>query len=219
MSTSAIFTLFGLMLAGMASPGPDLFLILRVATKSRRHAVAAAFGVCFGSLIWISLTVFGIAAVLVARPSLMAGIQVLGGAYLGWMGYSMLRTGIISLRQMQHSAAHADVGSVAKLKSPRTYLIQGLFTNLSNPKAVLFFTAVMTPFVPVEAPAWFLAGLAGLLFAMTLAFFMPVALLVSSKRIVRHFLAAGPYIDIVAGCLFALISIVFVIQGVGGLFS
>ena len=51
-------------LVGVASPGPDIILVTRYATRSRRHAIAAAAGIQIGVLFWCAATVFGAAALL-----------------------------------------------------------------------------------------------------------------------------------------------------------
>lgn len=55
-------TIVGLNLVGAAAPGPDIVLITRTATKSRRHGWATAAGIQTGVLLWCTLTVFGFAA-------------------------------------------------------------------------------------------------------------------------------------------------------------
>lgn len=55
-------TIVGLNLIGAAAPGPDIVLITRTATKSRRHGWATAAGIQTGVLLWCTLTVFGFAA-------------------------------------------------------------------------------------------------------------------------------------------------------------
>ena len=74
MSLSAYLTVIVANLLGALSPGPDIILILRTATRSRRHAVAAAFGIQVGVLMWVSLTVLGAAALLTAFPEILDAV-------------------------------------------------------------------------------------------------------------------------------------------------
>ncbi|WP_327786234.1 LysE family translocator, partial [Corynebacterium belfantii] len=82
MGLSQLLTLVGLNVVGMLTPGPDIFLVTRIATKSRPHAYAAVAGIATGLLVWVTLTVFGATAVLTAYPSVLRGIQLVGGAWL-----------------------------------------------------------------------------------------------------------------------------------------
>ena len=83
----------GLNLVGAAAPGPDVILVTRTATRSRPHAWATTCGIQLGVLWWCSLTVFGAAALLTAMPRALQVVQVIGGAYLVWMGINAARQG------------------------------------------------------------------------------------------------------------------------------
>lgn len=69
-------TIVGLNLIGAAAPGPDIVLITRTATKSRRHGWATAAGIQTGVLLWCTLTVFGFAALLLGsvRSAYLRGL-------------------------------------------------------------------------------------------------------------------------------------------------
>lgn len=211
MTWAAFFSLIGFHFVGMASPGPDLFLVLRYATKSRKHALAAVAGVSTGAAMWIMLTVFGLAAVLKASPSLMAGIQLLGGAYLVYMAVSMLRGGIKTLLELRSGAEPAFAS--AMLGSLKSAYRTGVLTNLSNPKIVLFLAAVLSQFVPVDAPMWILLACAFALIVTQIFFFSSMAVLISTEIVMRRLVLAGPWIDIVAGVLFAVMGVIFISAG------
>ncbi|MDO4610302.1 LysE family translocator [Corynebacterium sp.] len=206
MNWANLFTMLGFHVVGMSSPGPDIFLVLRTATRSRRHALAAVAGIVTGSTLWVTLTVLGVAAVMSANPAIMAAIQLLGGLYLGWMAWSMLSGGLRGVRELRAGAAPPPVevalGSVAG--AFRT----GLLTNLSNPKIVLFFTAVLSQFMPVGASWWVQLVYVLALQICAALWFGLIAVVVSTERMTRRMLAAGPWIDVVAGVLFAVLAAV-----------
>lgn len=62
-------------------------------------------------------------------------IMVGGGLYLCWMGYQMLRGAL----KKQDAAAYSPHIELAQ--SGRSFL-KGLLTNLSNPKAIIYFGSV-----------------------------------------------------------------------------
>nr|WP_240393941.1 LysE family transporter [Corynebacterium lactis] len=212
---TAILSLLGVHIIGMASPGPDLFLVLRLATKSRKHAMAAVAGISTGAAMWIALTVFGLAAVLAAIPWLMGAIQLVGGCYLAFMGFTLLRLGLATLREL-HAGASPALGSAA-LKSPTATFRQGFFTNMSNPKIVLFLTAVLSQFIPVSAPVWVLVFCAALLIVSQIAFFCLIAFVVSTDAVVKRMVMAGPWIDSAAGIVFLILGIALITSGVESL--
>lgn len=211
MNWAAFTAMLGIHVVGMTSPGPDIFLILRMATRSRKHALAAMAGIVTGSTVWVTLTVVGVAAVLSSHPALMGGIQLLGGAYLAYMGVRMLVGAVRGIREVQAGGV-AAVGAAA-LGSLGGAFRQGLLTNLSNPKIVLFFAAVLSQFMPVGAPWWVqLVYIAALLITSVLWFGL-IAITVSTEAVVRRMVSAGPWIDLVAGVVFAALGASFIWQG------
>jgi len=105
---------------------------------------------------WIVASVLGLSALMHAFPQILAVLQLVGGAYLAWMGYGAIR-----------NASNPDVPAASRVVHPFRL---GVATNLSNPKAVLFFGAIF---------AQFSAGLpeALLLIGAGLAWFFRFALL------------------------------------------
>ena len=119
----------------MATPGPDLLLLTRMATRSRRHALASVSGISTGLVLWVSLTVFGAAALLISYPVLESVIKLVGGVWLVWMGRGM----ILAARAQFRDRMNADIDVDTIFGTPWKSYQQGLFTNLSNPKVVLYF--------------------------------------------------------------------------------
>ena len=130
----------------MATPGPDLLLLTRMATRSRRHALASVSGISTGLVLWVSLTVFGAAALLISYPVLESVIKLVGGVWLVWMGRGM----ILAARAQFRDRMNADIDVNTIFGTPWKSYQQGLFTNLSNPKVVLYFAAIIAPLMPAH---------------------------------------------------------------------
>jgi len=97
----------------------------------------------------------GFQFVLARYPDVLTAIRLVGGAYLLYLGGRLV---IPTFRRSMHQAAPPET------VSPRSAFAQGLFTNLLNPKAVLFFAAVLPQFIAAgPAPAWVQIGVLGLL--------------------------------------------------------
>jgi threonine/homoserine/homoserine lactone efflux protein len=127
-------------------PGPDMAVILRSATRGRRAGVAAATGAQLGLCVHMLLAVVGLSFVLARHPDVLTAIRVLGGAYLLYLGGRLI---LPTLRRSK------DVSAPPEEVSLRSAFGQGLFTNLLNPKAVLFFAAVLPQFIaPGAIPVW-----------------------------------------------------------------
>jgi threonine/homoserine/homoserine lactone efflux protein len=138
-------------------PGPDFAVILRSATRGARAGGAAATGAQLGLCVHMLLAVVGLSVVLARHPDVLTAIRLIGGAYLLYLGGRLVVPTLRRSRQPRPEQTEGDV-------STRSAFAQGLFTNLLNPKAVLFFAAVLPQFVvPGGAPVWVqVAALGGL---------------------------------------------------------
>ncbi|SEE11589.1 Threonine/homoserine/homoserine lactone efflux protein [Rhodococcus pyridinivorans] len=113
-------------------PGPDLVVVAHAATHSIRRGVLTAMGVVLGLGFHAALAAGGLTALVVSLPAALTALQVVGACILFWFGISMARnTGI-------DSAAAAQ---------PGTGVLTGFVTNATNPKALLFFAAVLPQFI------------------------------------------------------------------------
>ncbi|MBE8470774.1 LysE family translocator [Streptomyces justiciae] len=156
--------------AGMvAMPGADFTVVVRNALVSRRAGVASALGVAGGLLLHTALAVAGVAAVLAAVPALFRALQLLGGAYVLYLGVRTLR----SLSRADTAVEEeSGTGAVRPLR-------QGFVTNALNPKAPITFLSLLPQFVPTGEPALPRTLLLALIVvALALVWFPAVALLV-----------------------------------------
>lgn len=93
----------------------------------------------------------------------------------------------------------------------RRDVARGLATNLANPKALVFFGAVLTPFLRDEVSvAWSVALVAGML-AVALAWFAGLAMVASHRAVNERVGRLLPWVDLVASALFVAVGVAFVI--------
>lgn len=213
MTPAALGALVLLNLVGAASPGPDVILITRQATRSRSHALATVLGIHVGVLMWVSITVLGATALLTAFPQLVDVVQVVGGIWLVWMGQAMVRGGL-----RDRSNPPVDMAdSVARLGTLGQSFRKGLATNLANPKIVLFLAALIAPALPADPSPLTAVTVILTLSASSLVLFSVMATLVSTNAVRTRLLRAGWLIDVLAGAFFILAGCVLVGRGVLGL--
>lgn len=118
------------------TPGADTAIVIRNAiAHDTRAAVATALGSATGLLLWGAASAAGIAAVLAASATLFTIMKVLGALYL-------VHLGVQSWRHAGAGAASAagTPGAGATVDARRAFR---QLTNLSNPKAAPFFTALL----------------------------------------------------------------------------
>jgi threonine/homoserine/homoserine lactone efflux protein len=142
--TPGTWTLFlAVAAAAVLSPGPAMLAILGQALQ--RGAMAAlpvVLGNVVGAVLLMAASVLGLAALLAAVPHGLSALRWAGAGYLAWLGVRALRT-------PDGASVTAD-SAPAKLSAG---VRRGVLIALSNPKAILFFGAVLPQFVDPGRPA------------------------------------------------------------------
>ena len=142
------------------TPGPDIFFIIRNGLcYGLKEAILATIGILTGNLIYLFLVYIGL-SIVGNNPYFQFIIGIFGAVYL-------LRISILIFKEK------VRLNNSCTMKK-NSYL-QGLFLNLSNPKAMLFFSIVITPFLGKNIKISLLALFSGI----ALAFF--IASVISSK--------------------------------------
>ncbi|MHA3684712.1 LysE family translocator [Leucobacter sp. HY1908] len=192
--------------AAVAMPGPDVLLVLRLGVRERRAAVLSALGIMAGNVVWITASVLGMGALLAAAPALLPAIQLVGSAVLAWLGVQSARGGIAQLRQARSGSSEA-----APAHTRRPFVL-GVTTNLANPKALVFFTALLSQFLPAQASVSTQGAIIGAMIVSGVAWFVGIALASSGAGFRARFARLAPWIDVVAGALFVVIAAVIAAQ-------
>lgn len=207
MTISTYVALVGIWVAAIASPGPDLVQIIRLGTKSRTVGVACAVGIMLGSTVWIAASLLGLSALIKAVPEVLAVLQLVGGIYLLFMGVGAIRAGLSAqkLQVAEPDTEQTTVQADSKELTTAQALRIGVYTNLSNPKAVLFFGAVFAQFItPGMGWEWMLLILITLV-VIGFGWFVGFAVLVDK---LASFLARwGHVVDLVTGLVFVALAV------------
>lgn len=122
------------------TPGPAVLFVVSIAlTHGASPGLRASVGIVTMNLFYFMLSATGIGAILLASWELFVLIKWVGAAYLLWLGLNMLFA--------RHTlATHDDSGATANAPSPRAFT-RALITQGSNPKALVFFSAIVPQFV------------------------------------------------------------------------
>jgi threonine/homoserine/homoserine lactone efflux protein len=124
-----------------ALPGPGmLYVLARSLRGGRSEGLASSLGTAAGGMVHVVAGAFGLSAILARSASAFLVIKYLGAAYLIYLGIRSLR----SARSEQQPQAIA-----ARAGSP---FLQGVLTEVLNPKTALFFLAFIPQFVHHASP-------------------------------------------------------------------
>lgn len=217
MTAAALLSILVAWLLAIASPGPDLVQLLRVGAV-RRNGVWCALGIMSGNLLWILASMVGLSALVDAVPGVLTALFLLGGCFLAWMGQGALRGGLAARRAQRAGGTSSVPAAATSTMTPSHAWRLGLATNLSNPKALIFFGAVFAGFVP-PGTSWVARAVVLVMMLVTgVAWFVAVAWMVSVPALGRRLQAAGSWIDIVAGAVFLVIAAALLVEGLARLF-
>ncbi|RQR47301.1 LysE family translocator [Burkholderia sp. Bp9140] len=136
------------------TPGPDTaYIVGRSVAQGRGAGLMSALGISAGCCVHALACAFGLTALLAASAAAFTVIKLAGAAYLIYLGVRMLLT-------KQAAAAGAQAAQATAAKPLRQLFMQGFWTNVLNPKVVLFFVSFFPQFVSADSPHKALAFLA-----------------------------------------------------------
>ncbi len=134
----------GISILVIATPGQDTALTIRnTLVGGRGGGIATAVGVVSGLATWTVATSAGLAALLVASQPLFLAVRLAGAAYLVFLGLQALRAALFTKSDLRPPTSG---GSTTRLRRRVAYR-QGLISNLSNPKIVVFFLSLLPQFI------------------------------------------------------------------------
>lgn len=134
MDLAALVVFAGALMIAAGSPGPSIAaLVSRVLTRGWRDVLPFAVAMWIGEAIWLTMAVYGLAALAETLHWAFVILKYLGVAYLLYLAWKMW-------------FAPVDVkgdGSVLEPKSATRMFLAGLAVTLGNPKIMVFYLALL----------------------------------------------------------------------------
>ena len=125
------------------APGPNvLFVVSRSLQLGRASGIAAVVGGQSGVYVQVIAVAFGVGALVQRSVAVFTVIRLAGAAYIAFLGVQAIRH--------RKSLAAMLAGRVAPASTSRM-LRDGFVVGLTNPKAVVFFAAVLPQFADRSA--------------------------------------------------------------------
>ncbi len=179
------------------SPGPSFLITARTAVaQSRGDGVKVALGVGIGSAIWAAAALLGLNVIFQAFPLLFTAMKIFGALFLMWLAYRIF--------------VHArdplviDGGQGEITASP---FLKGMLTQVSNPKAAVFFGSIFIAMLPSTVPLWMTVTLVVMVAINEIWWFSAVALFFGSGPVRQVYIRAKAWIDRVTGVFLGLLGI------------
>jgi len=124
------------------TPGPAVLFILSCGlVRGGRAALWGNAGILSANTFYFVVSAFGLGAVLLGSHELFTAVKYVGAGYLAWLGIQTIRGAGLGLR------TNSDVQP--RLQGWRM-LARGFALQAANPKALLFFVALLPQFVDVH---------------------------------------------------------------------
>lgn len=182
------------------TPGSDtIYILSRSIFQGKKAGIMSVYGIVSGSLVHTLLAGLGLSLILMQSALAFNIVKWIGAAYLIWLGVRSI------------TARHEDNPSMQAVESQsnRKVYLQGMMTNVLNPKVALFYLAFIPQFVSPEqtygAVPFILLGLTfsttGILWCMLLVLFSSkMAKRLQSSRI-------STYMNKITGSIFILLGL------------
>lgn len=123
------------------TPGPNMaWLAIVAVSEGRKPGFAAVAGVALGLAVVGGIAALGLGAIIAASPALYGALRWAGIAWLLWLALD-------GWRSAKEAPENAPVGWDLS-----RYFRRGLITNLLNPKAAVFYIAVLPGFTAADQP-------------------------------------------------------------------
>jgi threonine/homoserine/homoserine lactone efflux protein len=133
------------------SPGADSFVLLRIShSRGVKDGMAALWGINLGNTTQALLMISGVGLVVSKIDAAILVLKILGGIYMAYLAFMAARAAIrpaaspaVTTGNGEPNALSAE-GARVKKGSP---FMQGLISNITNPKPLLFYLAFFPLFI------------------------------------------------------------------------
>ena len=183
------------------SPGPSFLVVARASVAaSRRYGAWIAFGLGRGSVIWAMAALFGLTLLFRQVPWLYAGMKVAGALYLIFLGVMLWRHARDPLTAAVSPGHSPERGAGRGIRF-------GILTQLSNPKAAVFFGSVFVTLLPTDPTPATVALVLAVIFVNECVWYMAVARAFSIRRLRDAYLRFKAWSDRVTGAFLSALGI------------
>ena len=167
------------------TPGPNMgWLALLSASEGRRAGFAATAGIALGLAIIATASALGLAQLAQASTVIFNLLRYAGAAFLLWLAWEAW----VGEREVSPSAFHKN-GTAAR------HFRRGMIINLLNPKAAVFFIAVLPVYIAADQPVAMQTAQLSIAYVAIATMIHIIIVLLAGRA--HHWLSTGPYARLV----------------------
>lgn len=127
----------------LISPGPDVFYVLNSSSRSLREGIFSGIGIFLGNFVLVCVVLTLGSHILKFTPSIFPFLKVIGAFYLVYVGFRIVQS---TYSNWDATEARATIGDKSEPHS-KLLVLKSCGMCVSNPKAVLYFTSFLPPYL------------------------------------------------------------------------
>lgn len=194
-------------------PGPDIFLILRTSlAHGFKQSVFACLGVGLGIVLWVFLTAFGLSTLFANFPFLRLVLMAFSFSYLFYLSFLLFKSAKAKATSEIDTSSDKNAGA-------RHFFTLGFLTNLSNPKAILYFASIFSSFVDKAQSLMQVGILVAVISIQSVLCFILLGKIFSIKKAREAFLSRQNLLDGICSAIFGFFAIVILYEFLIEIFS
>jgi threonine efflux protein len=189
--SSAVTAVISVYIAGVVIPGPNFVAVAhRAASGTRPDAFALVAGIVLVNVFWATCAILGVGIVFAVFPWLALIVKVVGAAYLIWFGSRLIYFS---------RTTTSDQAPPIMSQGFRSAFLQGLATNIANPKSIAFFAAVFSSAAPAHVSVGTFSAMLATVAIIASSWYGFVALVLSHPAIASTYRRFKAWVDRVCG--------------------
>jgi threonine efflux protein len=198
------------MLLAQFSPGPDMLLLLKNAVNHPlRAGLWTVVGIVAGLTVHTTLALTGVSLIIRTSPVAAGVLNVCGGLYLGWLAFQLLRS--VWTSRGAGEVRGTSGGTMTPLPG-RDAFLQGLITNLLNPKAALFLLGVLAAYARPDSTLTHKLGYAAIILVQALVFWSLFVWLLQRGPVRRLYLNSQRLLNLLFGFGLAVLAVMALLR-------
>ena len=189
-------------IVGAMSPGPSLALVIRNNISYNRFAgIMTSIGHGLGIAVYATMAVFGLGLILQTNQSLFLLIQVLGLIFLFFLGVLFI---------FQKNSV--EIINKNKDQKQINSFFQGFLIAIINPKILIWFTAIYSQFISVEANMTFNIILISTASIIDATWYIIISLIITGYGVKNFLIDKKDLIQKITGFILLIISLILLLN-------